>query len=107
MSMDLMPTYLELAGLEPVETLDGFSLSPVLFEGKSMPTRGTFWRKGSDWAARRGTWKLVGSEGENPALYNLDQDVGETANRAAEKPEVVKELLSAFKDWEEDVDGKP
>ena len=76
MTMDLLPTYLELAGVEPARHLDGDTLSSVLFEGKPMPERGTFWRKGKDWAARRGVWKLVGSEPGTVSLYNLHADIG-------------------------------
>jgi arylsulfatase A-like enzyme len=67
MTMDLMPTYLELAGVQSLgssshNSLDGRTLAPVLLEGLTMPQRDLFWRRGKEWAARRGPWKLVGDD---------------------------------------------
>ncbi len=39
---------------------------------------------------RKGDWKLIA--GQTPELYNLADDLGETRNRAAKKPELVAEM---------------
>jgi arylsulfatase A len=111
MTMDLMPTYLELAGvkvsgLNSKNTLDGRTLAPVLFKGKTMSKRALFWRKGKDWAVRQGPWKLVGDNEGEMMLFNLDDDIGEQKDLAKEKPNLVKKLLAIYKEWEKDIAGK-
>jgi arylsulfatase A-like enzyme len=108
MTMDLMPTYLELTGMEASgsqyhRTLDGKTLTPVLFEGLGMPQRDLFWRRGKEWAIRRGPWKLVGGEEGKMMLFNLDDDISEQNDLAKHRPELVEELLAAYKDWEKDM----
>jgi len=109
MTMDLMPTYLELAGLEVPgadsdNALDGRTLAPVLFEGRTMPKRTLFWRRGKEWAARSGPWKLVRGSGDEMMLFNLDNDISEQKNLAKQRPNIVEELVAVYKDWEKDVD---
>ncbi|UCE47767.1 MAG: sulfatase-like hydrolase/transferase [Phycisphaerales bacterium] len=111
MTMDLMPTYLELAGEkvsgpDSQNVLDGSTLTPVLFEGHTMAERTLFWRRGKDWALRRGPWKLVGGDKRGVMLFNLDEDIGEQKNLAKERPDFVEELLAAYKDWEKDIARK-
>ena len=101
-SFDLFPTFLQLAGL-PNRDLDGESMAWLLYEGGEMTERTLFWRMRDRRAVRRGPWKLV-SVGENePELYNLGTDVGETSDLASDQPELVEELLSAMARWEENV----
>ena len=64
-------------------------------------------------AIRRGDWKLVKThEGRlidvdpstlrdlsDAGLYNLAEDIGETRNRAAERPDKVKELGDLWQHW--------
>ena len=51
-------------------------------------------------AIRMGDWKLLvgagGKQKEADQLYNLAEDIGETRNLAAEKPEKVKELRAKY-----------
>lgn len=110
LTMDVMPTCLELAGLAAAETrapsLDGVSLAPLLFEGRALPTRTLFWRHGKDYAARRGPWKLVIGRGKKPELYNLEEDLGEARDLAGTHSKIVQELRSALAAWEKEVSGK-
>lgn len=110
MTMDLMPTYLELAGVKMPgwnnhNTLDGKTLVPVLLKGQTMAERVLFWRRGKDWAVRRGPWKLVGDNKADIMLFNLDVDIGEKRNLSIERPDLVEELLAIYKEWEKDVAG--
>lgn len=102
-TVDLFPTLLSLAGVEPPLS-QGRDLAPLL--AGEPPERRTllsdFLLYGSPrWSVRRGHWKLVvpaEAEGEAaPALavelYDLAADPGETRNVAAERPEVVASLL--------------
>ena len=104
MTMDMLPTFAELAGVEPPDDVDGASIAPLLFDGDPLPKRDLFWRRGDNWAVRRGPWKLVGMENQIQ-LFNLDNDIGECKDISTQQPKLVKDLLSSFKAWERDVDG--
>jgi len=103
-SLDLMPTMLELAGAEVPKghRLDGVSLVPVLLEGKSVGTRQLFW---NGRAMRDGAWKLLidGKGAEGAGLYNLEEDIGEQNNLAEKYPERAQAMLEAIEAWKEDV----
>ncbi len=89
--LDLGDTLCSLAGVEPVyDTADGRDVAGLVrgeresAEGRAVVeyyaegvTRG--WR-----ALRRGDWKLVTCPGFGPDLFNLAEDPGELANRAAD-----------------------
>jgi arylsulfatase A-like enzyme len=105
-ALDFLPTSLaaaESADLTP-KNLDGVNLLPFLSGEKSnAPHDSLFWRTGGPGghnAVRRGNMKLVRHGKAEPELYDLAADIGESKNLAAEKPEVVKELVSAIAEWE-------
>ncbi len=105
-SFDLFPTFLELAGLgERTDLkLDGVSLAPLLLDGEALPSRTLFWRMRDRRAVRRGPWKLVAVGEAAPELYNLAEDIGESADLAADQPELAGQLLSELQAWESDVE---
>ena len=105
MTMDMLPTYAELAGVAAPEDVDGTTLTPLLFEGKPLPKRDLFWRMGEDWAVRRGPWKLVG-RGTHCQLFTLDDDIGERNDLSEQNPDLVQDLLASLRTWERDVDGQ-
>jgi arylsulfatase A-like enzyme len=105
-ALDFLPTSLaaaESAALTP-KNLDGVNLLPFLTgEKTTAPHDMLFWRSGGPGgnnAVRRGSMKLVRLGKAEPELYDLATDVAESKNLAAEKPEVVKELVSAIVEWE-------
>ncbi|MBN2316513.1 MAG: sulfatase-like hydrolase/transferase [Sedimentisphaerales bacterium] len=105
MTMDLMPTYLELVGEKTSgHPMDGSTLTPLLFKEQPMPKRDLFWRKDKEWAVRRGPWKLVHNEENKLMLFNLDDDIAEQNNLAKEKPDHVEQLLIAYRQWEKDIE---
>ena len=55
---------------------------------------------------RRGAWKLIvnGPGGPEVALYNLDEDLGETANLVASEPERTAAMRTALDAWRADVE---
>ena len=71
-----------------------------------MPQRDLFWRKGRDWAVRRGPWKLVGGNRDGVMLFNLDDDIGERKNLALQRPDLVAELTAAYEEWARNVPGE-
>ena len=105
MSMDLFPTFAQLARAElpSGQQLDGVDITGLLLRGERLPERMTFWRKASARAARRGAWKLNLTEADAPRLYNLDADIGESKDLSGEHPQRVQELRDAWHAWERDV----
>jgi arylsulfatase A len=100
---DYLPTVAELSGAkipDEVKT-DGFSLASYL-KGGSAPKRDYFY-----WELHEGTpiqalrwndWKAVRNGPSKPLeLYDLKNDVGETRNLAAEKPELVEKAAALIK----------
>ena len=109
LTMDVLPTLLELTNVEAPEKegpnkFDGVSVLPLLFQGEALSPRTVFWRKGGDLAARSGDWKLVVPEEQKPQLYNLEQDISESNNIAEQHQERVDKLMAELAEWEKDVD---
>lgn len=105
MTMDCLPTFLELAGLPsppadgPV-ALDGVSLVPLLLRGEPVAERTLFWQTADMKAVRRGPWKVVIQHDGPAELYDLTNDLGERKNLAAQEPQRLRELLAALSAWQ-------
>jgi arylsulfatase A len=107
-TMDLMPTFLELAGLSHPRPLDGLSLVPVLLENRSLPERTLFWDNGRGLAVRDGDLKLVRVQDRktrqwSTELYNLKTDPSEQEDLAGQKPEAFKQLEEKLESWRQEV----
>ncbi len=106
-SLDVMPTILAAAGIEPPQNrpLDGINLLPHLTEGKPLGERHLFWQHGNSRAMRSGTWKVViNAPGQKPAgLFQLENDLAEQHNLADEQPQRLKQMLAGIRTWQEDV----
>jgi arylsulfatase A-like enzyme len=109
--IDVLPTLVKLAGGEvPAgRVIDGKDIWPILSgQTKESPHEALFYFKSNNLeAVRSGPWKLAivhqgaangkakgGEAGQpfKPTLYNLDADIGETTDVAAQHPDVVKRL---------------
>ncbi len=107
--IDLMPTFLDLAGLQFPQTyegrslldIDGKSLVPILLSGDRGGHATLFWEHEGKRAVRHGPWKLVGSHGGQWELYNIAEDRKESADLAREYPETVTELGDLYEQWAE------
>jgi len=113
--LDVLPTVLAAAGVTiKAPEIDGVNLLPFITGGqRGVPHEALYWRFGGMMAVRKGDWKLVKTrEGAlvdvDPAvlsdlseagLYNLADDVGETRNRALERPDIVKDLSALWQAW--------
>ncbi len=109
-SMDLLPTVCQVAGIDiPQETvMDGVSLLPLL-EGGIPPNREQlFWHfphyRETDInpysIIRKGDWKLIKRyEGEPFELYNLKEDLSEANDRSEDHPELVTSLNEELEEW--------
>lgn len=107
-TMDLLPTFLELAGVDlPTDrVLDGRSIAPVLLgNGEAKPAILFYYRNGKLMAARKGPWKLhlrtvctypkydsKFEEQDPPLLFHLEQDPSEKYDVAKDHPDVVADL---------------
>ena len=109
LSMDLMPTFLELARapLPPGHQVDGVSLAPLLLQGQTPPARPLFWAYNNHAAMRDGPWKLLIERGGAPQLFHLDRDLAEAADLAAQEPAKVRELQAALAAWKTEVAATP
>ena len=109
MTMDVFPTLLGLADLQPdaARPLDGVDLSPLLLDGKKLPPRRLFWQHRNDEAVRDGPWKLIRKGGDDSAvsLYRLDQDAAEKKDIAGEHADERKRLLGLLDAWRRDVEN--
>lgn len=109
---DLLATAAEIAGVGAPEPNDSISFMPTL---RGEPKRQKqhdylFWefyeRRGAR-AVRQGQWKAVRTSWHGPIeLYDLEADLGETKNIAADHPDIVKRMADSMesahtddKDW--------
>jgi len=102
--LDILPTILAAVKSEtkPAKPLDGVDLTPYLTGEKTgRPHETLFWRFGKQWAVRQGDWKLVVARGGSmkPELYNLADDLSESKNLAADKPEILARLQATYDAW--------
>ena len=110
---DFYPTLLEAANVASPATqvIDGQStLTEWREPDASYPDRTLHWHYPLDQphflggqsagAIRRGNWKLIEFFGSRKSeLYSLDADVSETTNRAAEHPELARQLEQELATW--------
>ncbi len=116
--LDIIPTVLAAAGLEPAPNLDGVDILPQLTGmSAAAPHDALYWRSFGQMAVRQGDWKLVtyptpvdtdemphgnppyrGPLTE-PRLYNLRDDIGEENNLADSESARAAELLALWNAW--------
>lgn len=98
---DMMPTFLDIAGVKDSDYLtDGISIKNLLFGKKQEKFHDylywEFHEGGGKQAARNGKWKAVKlnvNKGNSPLeLYDLENDPSETKNVAADHPEIVRQF---------------
>lgn len=103
---DVMPTLAEITGIcnfpeaytnktKEVDHFDGISFAPALL-GKPQLNKHDFlyWEfdETDQIGVRQGPWKLIVKKGV-PHLYNLDNDIHEDHDIAAEHPDIVEKLI--------------
>ncbi len=96
---DMMPSFAELAGCSIPNNTDGISVVPALM-GKELKEEHPYFywdyghcRERYDQAVRMGQWKGIRlGQGGKLQLYNLEEDIGETNDVAAQYPGIVKEI---------------
>lgn len=113
--MDILPTCIDLAGIDYPKTFDGKEVIPVegkslapAFTGKKIDRKLMFWEHSGNRAIRVGAYKLVSKVNAEKKfsvsqsvweLYNLEDDPSETNNLATKFPDKVKEMADQ---WEKE-----
>ena len=104
---DVMPTCMELSGVETPKDIDGISFVPTLLGSGSQQAHDylywEFHEQGGKQAVRKDNWKAlrlnVKKKPNGPIeLYDLNNDIGEGNNIAVEHPEIVKEMSKIMKE---------
>ena len=118
-AVDLLPTFLELAG-QPLPAglkLDGESIVPALKGKVFTRTRPIYWEwrggHGSPYlwphlGIRDGKWKmLLGLDRKRTELYDIEADWAETTNVAGANPDVVGVLTNKVMAWKASLPTDP
>ncbi len=116
-STDFYPTFLEMAGLDPMpeQHCDGVSLAPLLKGAGGLDREAIFWHyphygnqggtPGS--SVRAGNYKLIEFfEDSHVELYHLRDDIGEDRDLADELPAVTARLSRLLADWRESIEAR-
>jgi arylsulfatase A-like enzyme len=126
MTIDLLPTITKMIGAKlPGHKIDGKNILPLMLsDNAKSPQKAYFFYYGNQLqAVRQGKWKLhfphgyrtmagkPGGTGGIPtrysqakidlALFDLEQDIGETKNLKSEFPEIAKSLSDLGKSFEQ------
>jgi arylsulfatase A len=109
-SMDLLPTFVKMAGGTSPAGIDGTDILPVL-RGRVAPHEYIFWSFNNQRAVRQGDWKLVINPPSFPGdevtdriwLSNLEADPGERRNLAGVEPGRVAALAEKVREWEREM----
>lgn len=105
--IDLLPTLLELSGIEYPETFKGNMLTKLegrslldVFKGKKTGRNDAlYWEHEGSRAIRDGDWKLVAELNAPWELYNLKTDRTEVYDLATKYPDRVKQMEKKYQIW--------
>ena len=123
-SIDIMPTILEILGIEMIENIEGNSLIPLIKENKKTREY-TFAESGMSFFKEdkrryiggiKGKWRMIRTDEwkliyiPHPQkhifeLYNLKEDPKETKNLIEKKPEIAGKLKEELFKWMKDTDS--
>lgn len=113
--IDIMPTFLDIAGGKYPEKINGKDISPMegisllpIFREKNLKRKNPlFWEHEGNRAIRNGDWKLVSAydyskkEFMKWELYNLKEDRSELNDLGDKFPEQKEKMITQFNEWSE------
>lgn len=114
-NVDWLPTILDLCSLKPLaHDIDGKSMKEIIYNNGANASHQSFYWTTTDqkrWAVRKDQWKLLknpidptnkyplNQEKDSVFLVNLDDDISEKNNLAAQHPDLVKSMSESFYEW--------
>ena len=116
-SLDIVPTILDLAGVEIPSGLPGYSLQPLI-DGESMPERtqivgytdnrrsqtSVMGERTEGYYVRTQRWHFLWyADSEERILYDVTVDPGAEHNLVGEYPDLVAGFLDRIEDWKQSV----
>jgi uncharacterized sulfatase len=110
-SVDFLPTFAELAGIElpGYQAFDGISLVNLMEGSDPDPERAIYWHYPvyhhdvPASAVRKGKWKLVHNlVNDQVQVFDLETDIGETADLSMTEPEIREKLFGLLDRWRND-----
>ena len=107
--IDLMATFLDVAGVEypheysgrPIQPLEGESFAPALRGEAWQREHPIFWEHEGNRAVRDGRWKLVNKYPGNWELYDMIQNRTELDDLAARNRLQVEKMVAMYDEWAE------
>ena len=114
-SVDFLPTFAELAGIElpDEQVFDGISLVDIMEGSDPDPERTVFWHYPvyhhdvPASAVRKGKWKLIHNlVNDQIGLYDLENDPGESTDMSESEPEISDELYELLDLWRKDCEAE-
>jgi arylsulfatase len=106
--IDLMPTFLELAGARypsrvgehTIPPMEGTSLVPA-FAGEALNREAIYFEHEGNRAVRMGRWKLVAAHEEEWKLHDMELDRTETHDVSEENEELYARMIAMYGIWAE------
>jgi arylsulfatase len=110
--MDLLPTCLELAGVEYPSVFKGRAPGPLdgksllsMISGNGSDTHDTlFWEHAGGRAVRIGDWKMAALKGGEWELFDLTTDATETNDLAPLNSDKVLKMNVLWEEWKREMD---
>jgi hypothetical protein len=99
-ALDMFPTLLAMTGLAMPATrpLDGKNIWPALRDRGPSPVESYYWSWHNEDAIRTKDWRLH-RFADRMELYDIHEDIGETANVADKHPDIVSSLVMKMNAW--------
>ena len=101
---DYLPTILGLLGIadaELIQPIDGRDVWPLITGDETNRTDPIYFRNRSEFAVIKDRWKLHGTDKGDVTLHDLQTDRSESKDLSKDQPELLGELMSGFRVWEE------
>ncbi len=104
-NLDITPTLLSYLNIDVTYDFDGVDILPHMTGVESIrPHEIMYWRRGDDYAIRKGDWKLSwndqGKDSNKKLLFNLAEDPFEKNDLSVQEPDITNELQEIFDAWD-------
>lgn len=105
--VDVLPTFLEIAGLPPQPDRSGESFADILLGKPWRRNEPLFFQYMDNRAIRNAGWTLAEVDGNGWELFNTTNDPLEAENLADSNPELVASMSANWLEWWTEESGKP